>query len=404
MKVISFLFIIFFSAYRVCDAQWITTTPTGSAVSISCFHVYGASIYAGTFGGGIYKTSNNGVNWFALNSGLANGTVNAITSTSAGAGLYLFAATDDKVFRSTNDGLNWIYAGGFTGGSYTRGIGFVNGNLFVATQGAGLQKSSNYGVNWTAVTGIVANEYLTCFASSGSSIFVGVSPVKGVYYSSDGGSSWAIVNTGLTNLDIKCLTVSGTNVYAGTPSGIFKSTNNGTQWTSIGVYYGNGIEVSGNNIFAATTIGVYLTTNNGANWFGKNQGLPVSSPNVRCLLNTGGYVYAGYTNGVWKRTYSEIIDVKNISSETVLKFSLSQNYPNPFNPNTTIRFDLPRTSSCIFSVYNILGDKIFEESKENLPYGVYNVNLDMSSYASGVYFYTLKAGDFFERKQMVLVK
>jgi hypothetical protein len=48
--------------------------------------------------------------------------------------------------------------------------------------------------------------------------------------------------------------------------------------------------------------------------------------------------------------------------------------------------------------------KVYEESEENLSPGSYNINLNMSTFASGVYFYTLRAGDFFERKQMVLVK
>lgn len=85
-------------------------------------------------------------------------------------------------------------------------------------------------------------------------------------------------------------------------------------------------------------------------------------------------------------------------------FALGQNYPNPFNPTTTIKFDLPKKSSYIFSVYDILGKKVFEESEANLAPGYYNINLNMSRFASGVYFYTLRAGDFFERKQMVLIK
>ncbi|MBN8572171.1 MAG: T9SS type A sorting domain-containing protein [Ignavibacteria bacterium] len=404
-KILSYFFALSFLFYsNFASSQWVSTSATGAGASVSCFHSYTTSIYVGTFGNGIYKTSNFGVNWTALNSGLSNGTINGITSTPGGVGLTLFAATDDKVFKSTNDGLNWTYAGGFSGGNYTRGIGFAGGNLFVATLGAGLQKSTNLGVNWTAVGGILANEYLTCFASSGTNLYVGVSPVKGVYFSSDNGASWSTFNTGLTNMDVKCITVSGGYVYAGTISGIFKSGMNTANWSSMGPYYVNNIEVSGNNVFAATTIGIFMTTNNGLNWFSKNQGLPVSSPNVRCLLNTGGYIYAGYTNAVWKRSYVEIIDIKKISTEVPMKFKLDQNYPNPFNPNTTIRFDLPKKSAYEFKIYNILGMKVYEENEENLSPGSYNINLNMSTFASGIYFYTLRAGDFFERKQMILVK
>ncbi|MBS1494319.1 MAG: T9SS type A sorting domain-containing protein [Bacteroidetes bacterium] len=98
------------------------------------------------------------------------------------------------------------------------------------------------------------------------------------------------------------------------------------------------------------------------------------------------------------------VGVENNTTGIPSKYDLGQNYPNPFNPNTTIRFDLPEKSSYEFSVYNILGMKVYETGEENLSPGSYNLNLNMSTFASGVYFYTLRAGDFFERKQMVLVK
>ncbi|MBX7046761.1 MAG: T9SS type A sorting domain-containing protein [Ignavibacteria bacterium] len=98
------------------------------------------------------------------------------------------------------------------------------------------------------------------------------------------------------------------------------------------------------------------------------------------------------------------VAIENESAEIPKKFELTQNYPNPFNPNTTIRFDLPKKSSYVFSVYDLLGKKVYEETEANLSPGSYNINLNMSSFSSGVYFYTLRSGDFFERKQMVLVK
>jgi len=98
------------------------------------------------------------------------------------------------------------------------------------------------------------------------------------------------------------------------------------------------------------------------------------------------------------------VGVENNITEIPTKFDLGQNYPNPFNPSTTIRFDIAKKTSYIFSVYNMLGIKVYETSEENLSPGSYNLNLNMSTFASGVYFYSLKAGDFFEKKKMMLVK
>ncbi len=98
------------------------------------------------------------------------------------------------------------------------------------------------------------------------------------------------------------------------------------------------------------------------------------------------------------------VGVENNSTEIPKKFDLAQNYPNPFNPATTIRFDLPKTSSYQFAIYNILGMKVYETGEKNLSPGSYNLNLNMSTFASGIYFYTLQAGDFYEKKKMMLVK
>lgn len=98
------------------------------------------------------------------------------------------------------------------------------------------------------------------------------------------------------------------------------------------------------------------------------------------------------------------VGVENNSTELPKKFDLAQNYPNPFNPSTTIRFDLPKKSSYQFAIYNVLGMKVYEAGEKDLSPGSYNINLNMSTFASGIYFYTIQAGDFYEKKKMMLVK
>lgn len=85
-------------------------------------------------------------------------------------------------------------------------------------------------------------------------------------------------------------------------------------------------------------------------------------------------------------------------------FALGQNYPNPFNPSTNIKFDLPEKSSYQIAIYNVLGMKVYETGQDNLSPGSYNLHLNMSTFASGIYFYTLQAGNFYEKKKMMLVK
>jgi hypothetical protein len=86
------------------------------------------------------------------------------------------------------------------------------------------------------------------------------------------------------------------------------------------------------------------------------------------------------------------------------EFVLYQNYPNPFNPSTTLRFSLSKETYVNLSVFNILGEEIVELKNEFMNAGYYEVKFHSSDLISGIYFYTLKAGDYIESKKMILVK
>jgi hypothetical protein len=85
-------------------------------------------------------------------------------------------------------------------------------------------------------------------------------------------------------------------------------------------------------------------------------------------------------------------------------FRLLQNYPNPFNPNTTIKFELPKTSQVNLRVIDILGREVTVLVNERRDAGVHEVKFDGSNLASGVYFYRLQEGDYVASKKMLVVK
>jgi hypothetical protein len=100
-----------------------------------------------------------------------------------------------------------------------------------------------------------------------------------------------------------------------------------------------------------------------------------------------------------------VIGISNVSNEVPSGFSLHQNYPNPFNPNTKIRFSVPKTSNVTLQVYDITGRLVATLAKDQVvTAGVKEVDFSAGNLASGIYFYTLKTGDFSETKKMVLVK
>ena len=90
-------------------------------------------------------------------------------------------------------------------------------------------------------------------------------------------------------------------------------------------------------------------------------------------------------------------------------FSLSQNYPNPFNPETTIRFDLPRSEKIELALYNLTGQKVATLAQGHRDAGTYALRWDGRDdagreLASSVYLYRLTAGDRVETRKLLLLR
>jgi hypothetical protein len=89
------------------------------------------------------------------------------------------------------------------------------------------------------------------------------------------------------------------------------------------------------------------------------------------------------------------------------KYSLEQNFPNPFNPVTTIQFSVPdnyRNEMLSLTVHDILGRVVATLVNERMEAGVHSLQWNAAGNGSGVYFYTLRAGEFTETKKLLLMK
>jgi hypothetical protein len=119
--------------------------------------------------------------------------------------------------------------------------------------------------------------------------------------------------------------------------------------------------------------------------------------------NPSGLFLSAVEQGA-KQSVTGMVGISGNNGEIPASYSLSQNYPNPFNPNTHINISLPYDGNATLTIYNTSGQEVMKYLDGFVKAGVYNVDFDGSELSSGIYFYTLKAGNFVETKKMILVK
>jgi len=102
----------------------------------------------------------------------------------------------------------------------------------------------------------------------------------------------------------------------------------------------------------------------------------------------------------------KLVQPSSVEAETEIPmdYSLSQNFPNPFNPTTNISFNLPTASNVSLKVYDMLGQEVAIVLNQFMNAGRFEVKFDASSLPTGIYTYSLSAGNFQSIKKMMLIK
>jgi Secretion system C-terminal sorting domain len=135
-----------------------------------------------------------------------------------------------------------------------------------------------------------------------------------------------------------------------------------------------------------------------------------TSNNPFTLTATGPGTYrvnAGFKNPSrkWDSVMVDLI-VTNVGENTTTptSYKLYNNFPNPFNPSTTLKYSIPEASFTTLKVFNAVGSVVATLVNELKSAGTYEVEFNASNLASGIYYYTLSAGNFTQTKKMLLLK
>jgi hypothetical protein len=243
-------------AFRSIDngASWVQinnglTSGTVFPLSVYSLAIKGSKLFAGT-SNGIFVSTNDGDSWIQLDFSPNNGDVRCLLVVDS----TIFAGTDagelgslrdslGGVFRSTDDGITWtpINTGLRNNGADKRvyALARIGSTLFAGTWLSGIFTSTDYGNSWSHNDTSNAGGIVTSLAVIDSTLFAGTW-YGAVFRSTDMAVSWTRVDSGLTNpvnhydYSIDALAVSGGNVFAGTVfDGVFLSTNYGASWTPV---------------------------------------------------------------------------------------------------------------------------------------------------------------------------
>ena len=209
--------------------------PIGTGLpwrSVQSLFVRGQDIFLGAYGGGVFRSADNGVTWVKTDSGIPS----IATAFAFGSyGQYVFAGTSQfGIFRSSNNGVSWkALSFGFPGpGSVTSLLVTPNpaggALLYAGVMGDGMYSSTDFGDTWKAINeGIPQDETVNSIVLSAGALYAGTNN-SGVFVSTDNGAQWNTINTGLSDTTVQTLILAPdkfgtTRLFAGTTNqGVFR--------------------------------------------------------------------------------------------------------------------------------------------------------------------------------------
>ncbi len=301
----------------------------------------------------------------------------------------------------------------------------------------GFAKSSNGGTTWTVNQNIIDMNGITGLLPEKDNIKVNGLPQIGIDKSGSVRNGWLYIVTTEKN-----------NPPAGSDPDIIlhRSTDNGLTWSQ-GIrvnqdpvndgkiqYFPNlDIDDFGNlNILfyddrntTSDSTSVFITQSNdgGDTWKEfeiknttfKPSPIPGASSGYQgdhiALISNNNYL-----NAFWMADYSgiyqvwssvidrTILDVRDNIKSIPVSFTLYQNYPNPFNPNTLIKYSIGNESFVTLKIYDSLGREVKTLVNRLQQSGNYEVSYQPGNLSTGIYFYTLRSGNFQVTKKMLFLK
>lgn len=349
--------------------------------------------------GGVYRSTDGGVNWDTLYS----------TSDFISGGLRLFIHPNNhkilfliygSLYKSTNGGQSWNYVFGANGPLVRLAINPKNPDIMYVTKTipfGTVYKTTNGGASWfTCGNGLINELYfqagpIDINPEYPDTVLLGTN--TGLYCTTNGGNSW-------DSTSVKGF-IPGINFHPKLPNIAFasstydwttyKTTNSGLTWYKT---VGSDGEFNRRMVFDNAYLNIIYNTENlksidtGNTWFKLDSinnswnDIDINNSLFPTLFATSGtyglHIYNDFTSAL-----DEVVHNNQI-------FALHA-YPNPFNSSTNIQFSIPESQEITLKVFDILGREVktLTQDKYFLPGSYKNywngTNEEGNSVSSGIY-------------------
>jgi ligand-binding sensor domain-containing protein len=367
------------------------------------------AIFAGTIGGGIYRSDDDGRTWrrvFGDERGLpvkARRVNHVIREQTA-----IFAATDAGIYRSLSNGLSWLRlnfpdsSGSVKDTVLPQSLIAVGGALYAGTDGHGVWRSLNDGIAWERVNeGLNEDADVTSFAAVGTTdLYMGLH--GGVVYRSSLQSS---VNTARAFLEIpenlsakpgeeidipillKSIQSPPANIRSIKGRCILRFN---ASMLDPGPAYRQEAVVNGDRLIPLTfdlrpNAGTALLTLR----FRARLGDAIATPLILTSLSADGVILLAPKPGIMTLTgLSYAGGARLFSSERAPL--LAATAPNPISNSASIRYTLRETADVNVSVVNMFGQTVQTLTSKRLLPGDYDIHISTENIPPGAYFLVLQ--------------
>ena len=274
-------------------------------------------------GAGIYESSNGGTSWVARDAGLSDTEVGVLWMDQSNPSVLLAGTWEAGLFRTSNGGISWVSVAPLGAVSDILQMGT---NLYAATQN-GVAKSTDDGKSWKIIESTSspvralsvshstlwaglddghileatepANSWATVRTDPGATVWdIAANPQdpstafviewrgyqsSSLFETTDGGQAWTVSNSGMSTgfggsaIQYVAYDVNtpGT-LYAGADSNLYRTTNGGTTWSAGGVAPVGDVRYIAtfpghpNMVIAGTDQGIFVSSDSGASWASLN--------------------------------------------------------------------------------------------------------------------------------------